>query len=77
MHAFEECNISIDFYNLRTREAEEIFPWDFIDCGISKKFLRREWEKAMNGEVTPNCREKCSGCGARIYGGGVCFESQN
>ena len=75
LQAFDKCNISIDFYNLRTREADEIFPWDFIDCGVSKKFLRREWEKAMSGETTPNCREQCSGCGARIYGGGVCFES--
>ncbi len=77
LHAVDECNVSIDFYNLRTRGADEIFPWDFIDCGVSKKFLRREWEKAMKGDVTPNCREQCSGCGARIYGGGVCFESQN
>ena len=77
LHAFDECNVSIDFYNLRTRGADEIFPWDFIDCGVSKKFLRREWEKAMKGDVTPNCREQCSGCGARIYGGGVCFEGQN
>lgn len=77
LQVFDACGISIDFYNLRTREEEEVFPWDFIDCGVTKKFLRREWEKAMKGEVTPNCREKCAGCGAASYGGGVCFESKN
>ena len=77
LQAFEETGISMDFYNLRTREEDEIFPWDFIDCGVTKKFLRREWDRAMNGEVTPNCRAKCAGCGAASYGGGVCFEGKN
>ena len=77
MEAFEECGISIDFYNLRTRNTEEILPWDFIDCGVSKEFLKKEWERAMKGQVTPNCRQQCSGCGARSYKGGVCFEHQN
>ena len=67
----------MDFYNLRTREEDEVFPWDFIDCGVTKKFLRREWDRAMSGEVTPNCREKCAGCGAMSYGGGVCFDGKN
>ena len=42
---------------------DEIFPWDFIDIGVTKKFLQREWERAMRAEVTPNCRTQCSGCG--------------
>ncbi len=77
LEAFENTGISMEFYNSRTREEDEVFPWDFIDCGVTKKFLRREWEKAMNGEITPNCREKCAGCGAASYGGGVCFEGKN
>ena len=77
MQAFENTGIDPDFYNLRKREADEIFPWDFIDCGVTKSFLRKEWERAMNGEVTPNCRRQCSGGGAASYGGGVCYEGKN
>lgn len=77
LQAFENTGIDIDFYNLRKRALDEIFPWDFIDIGVTKKFLMREWTRAMEGKVTPNCRMGCSGCGAAIYGGGVCFESKN
>ncbi len=74
MEAFEECGVSIDFYNLRDRKMDEILPWDFIDCGVSKSFLMREWQRAREGEVTPNCSMRCSGCGAAQFGGGVCLE---
>ena len=77
MEAFEECGISIDFYNLRQRTAEEILPWDFIDCGVSRAFLLKEWERAQKGEVTLNCRQQCNGCGAASFEGGVCVEHQN
>ncbi len=77
MKAFENTGIDIEFYNLRERKAEEIFPWDFIDIGVTKEFLRKEWERAMKAEVTPNCRVKCSGCGAAVWKGGVCVESKN
>ena len=77
MQAFENTGVDIDFYNLRQRGADELFPWDFIDIGVSRKFLYREWEKAMSGEVTPNCRMQCSGCGAALFGGGVCYEGKN
>ena len=77
MEAFEECGISIDFYNLRTRELDEILPWDFIDCGVTKSFLKREWERAQQEIVTPNCRMQCNGCGAARFEGGVCLEHQN
>ncbi|MCI9446233.1 MAG: TIGR03960 family B12-binding radical SAM protein [Lachnospiraceae bacterium] len=77
MEAFRECGISIDFYNLRKRELDEILPWDFIDCGVSKSFLRREWQHAQDGKVTPNCRMQCSGCGAAQFQGGVCLEHQD
>lgn len=70
--AFETCDVDPDFYVMRERPADELFPWDFIDTGVTKRFLRNEWERAMNGEVTPNCRMKCSGCGVASYKGGVC-----
>ena len=75
--AFLNTGIEKEFYTLRTRDKNELFPWDFIDTGVSRKFLRKEWERAMNAEVTPNCREHCSGCGASKFGGGVCYEGKN
>lgn len=77
MAAFEKNDISIPFYTTRERDTDEILPWDFIDIGVTKRFLASEWEKAKQGIVTPNCREKCSGCGAAKFGGGVCFEGKN
>ena len=74
MDAFAECGVDPDFYTVRERSLDEIFPWDFIDAGVSKEFLKREWKNALAGKVTPNCRQQCSGCGARGFGGGVCFE---
>ena len=75
--AFAECGIDTDFYTMRERDLDEIFPWDFIDIGVSKEFLKREWKNAYDEKVTPNCRMKCSGCGAMKFGGGVCFENKN
>ena len=75
--AFEEAGIDPDFYTYRERPADEILPWDFIDAGVSKQFLRREYETAKAEKVTPNCRMRCSGCSCRIYESGVCYEDQN
>ncbi len=77
MKAFETCGLSIDFYTTRERGLDEVFPWDFIDAGVSKEFLKREWQNAIAGAVTPNCRQKCSACGAMKWKGGVCFENKN
>ncbi len=78
LEAFEECGISVDFYALRERPVDEILPWDFIDIGVTKAFMQREWKRAREEQtVTPNCRMRCSGCGARQFEGGVCFENQN
>ena len=77
MEAFQETGVSIDFYNLRQRELDEILPWDFIRCGVTKEFLTREWERAQRGQLTLNCKEACNGCGAMAYQGGVCLEHQN
>lgn len=73
--AFRRARVDPDFYTRRERQAEELFPWDFIDIGVTKKFLRREWERALEGKATPNCREACSGCGAAVFGGGICHEN--
>ena len=77
LDAFAECGIDPDFYTMRERDLDEIFPWDFIDTGVSKEFLKREWQNAMNESVTPNCRMRCSGCGVKKFGGGVCYENKN
>lgn len=66
--------VSRQFYNYRERGKDEIFPWDFIDIGVTKEFLYREYERAGQEVVTPNCREQCSGCGAHRFGTGVCVE---
>ena len=76
MQAFEDCGVDPDFYTVRERRENEIFPWDFIDCGVSKNFLLREWHRAQEETVTPNCRKQCQGCGAARFGTGVCLEEK-
>lgn len=68
MKAFEISNISPEFYANRTMSYDEILPWDIIDIGVTKEFLIRESEKAKNAVTTPNCREKCAGCGVENCG---------
>lgn len=75
LDAFKECGIDPDFYTKRERSLDEIFPWDFIDIGVSKDFMKREWKNALAESVTPNCRMRCSACGAKQFGGGVCHEN--
>ena len=77
MDAFEETGVDIEFYTTRARADDELFPWDFIDAGVTKSFLLREWKLARGETVTPNCREHCSGCGVARYKGGVCYEHKN
>ena len=72
----EECGLTVDFYTTRERSLEEIFPWDFIDAGITKDFLKREWLKAQKETISENCKLKCQGCGANRFGGGICFEER-
>ncbi len=74
--AFEENQIDIDFYTTREREKEEILPWDFIDVGVTKEFLWREYTRGINEKVTPNCRRACVDCGAKVFNGGVCYEEK-
>lgn len=75
--AFRDTGIDTTFYTTRTRQKDEIFPWDFIDCGVTKDFLYREYERSLDGQVTRNCRAGCSGCGVAKYKGGVCVENKN
>ena len=70
----EDNNTDLSFYTSRERGADELFPWDFIDIGVTKKFLLKEYERAQAETVTPNCRIACSNCGATGFNGGVCFE---
>lgn len=77
METFAQNNVDIEFYTARQRALDEIFPWEHLDAGVSRKFLEKEWLRAKEGVVTPNCRMNCSGCGAAAYGGGVCFETKN
>ncbi len=72
LKAFEETDTSMDFYTTRVRSDSELFPWDFIDCGVTKAHLLREWNRAKEGIVTNNCRDKCSGCGAGSFDCGIC-----
>lgn len=77
MKAFEKNGIDPLFYTCREREEDETFPWDFINVGVTKEFLFREYRRAKAGKVTPNCRQACANCGAKIFEGGVCYEGQN
>lgn len=74
MKAFYDNQIDISFYTSRERNFDEILPWDFIDVGVTKEFLVREYNRAVKEAVTPNCRRACSNCGAQVFHGGVCYE---
>ena len=76
METFEECGIDISFYTTRTRGDDEIFPWDVLDCGVTKQFLLREWHRAQGESVTPNCKMQCQGCGAARFQTGICMEKK-
>ena len=73
MKAFDRCGVSPDFYALRERDLDEIMPWDHISTGVTKAHLKRELKAAYASEISPDCRVKCTGCGAsRLLKGGVC-----
>ena len=69
LSVFERTGIDPAFYANRKFGMDEVLPWDIIDCGVEKNFFKRECEKAYREATTPNCREKCSGCGANKLGG--------
>ncbi|NLK36550.1 MAG: TIGR03960 family B12-binding radical SAM protein [Epulopiscium sp.] len=74
MQAFEDTGIDPAFYANRERSYDEILPWDHISVGVTKAFLMQEREKALKAQVTPNCRQDCSHCGAKSFGGGICYD---
>jgi hypothetical protein len=73
LQVLNENSVDIAFYTSRERNEEEIFPWDFIDIGVSKKFLLKEYQRAKEEVVTPNCKVSCSGCGAASFEAGICL----
>lgn len=75
--ALNEAGVSMTFFNERERSRDEILPWDFIDIGVTKDFLWKEYEKAIEGTVTPNCREKCSNCGMMKLDEGACYAKKS
>lgn len=74
MEAFKATGVDPEFYTSRERTVDELFPWDFIDVGVTKKFLWREWENALAEKVSPDCRKNCHGCGITqgFKSGGFC-----
>lgn len=73
LDAFKTCGLSIEFYTVRERGNEEILPWDVINTGVSKKYLASEREKAYRAELSKDCLNTCSGCGAAsLLNGGIC-----
>lgn len=73
--AFTECDVDISFYAHREREADEVFPWEHLSCGVDRDFLYREWLRAKDGKETKNCRDGCAACGAQRYGTGCCIRT--
>ncbi len=69
---FSETGIDPAFYANRVFGRDELLPWDFIDIGVTKKFLQKEYDKALSAVTTPDCRTKCSGCGAASLCDGRC-----
>lgn len=73
MQAFKETGVDPDFYTARRRELDEILPWDHINVGVTKRYLRSEYKKSLKGELTRDCRTSCTGCGINLLQeGGVC-----
>ncbi len=72
MEAFAEEGLDPHFYANRQREADEIFPWDHIDVGVTKKYLWREYQKGLQMQLTDDCRLNCTGCGVNLLGEGIC-----
>ncbi len=69
MQAFEECGVDPAFYANRPRNLNEVMPWDHLDCGVEKRFLLSEWDKAQKAQITRDCRQGCVGCGMKRYEG--------
>ena len=72
--AFKESGIDPEFYAYRERSLDEVLPWDFIDIGVTKRYLIEELKRSKEEALTVDCRERCTGCGITGYlKGGECF----
>ena len=69
MEAFQDAGLDPSFYASRERAKDELLPWDFIDCGVTRQYLWLERERALKATVTPDCRGGCEGCGLRSFPG--------
>ncbi|MGE5472868.1 MAG: TIGR03960 family B12-binding radical SAM protein [Ignavibacteriales bacterium] len=74
MEAFRDAGVEPGFYANRKRNPDEVLPWKAVDIGVSESFFKDQLQKAYSGEITPNCRQACAGCGAACFEGGICFE---
>lgn len=72
--AFQTCGFTMEEYNARPRDLDESLPWGHVNVGVTTGFLQKEWEKAQKEELTPNCMVNCAGCGAAVFGGGICYD---
>ena len=72
MQAFADCGIRVEDVANRARSVDDALPWDHIDCGVTKQYLLREWEKAQVEKTTRDCRQGCNGCGADCFNAGWC-----
>ncbi len=74
LNAFQKCDVEPAFYANRARRFDELMPWDMLDYGVDKDFFIGEYKKALSNETTPNCKQKCAGCGIVKLSGRKCFE---
>ena len=76
MECFEKAGVDYGSYIFRERGEDELFPWDYVDCGVNKSWLLKEWHQARAEVTTSNCRDKCSGCGCATYQCGICVKKR-
>ena len=63
LRAFDENQLDADFYSFRERGIDEVFPWDHIDAGVHKKFLKDDYLMSIKQETRVDCRDECFACG--------------
>ena len=72
LRAFEQEGLELDFYAARARALDELLPWDTVDCGVSKSYLKAEYQRSQAAQTTRDCRKGCTGCGMNRLAGGKC-----
>lgn len=63
LNAFQQVGLDPDFYSIRQRAIDEVFPWDHIDSGVKKSFLLEDYRWSLDGKTRPDCRSDCYACG--------------